>query len=85
MKIVRWIARLLFSTVIFFVGMYTVFAVAIAFFIVTGRLRPGGIMIFDTNTRNTRPHSSVRSKLKQIQLVISGVQFNLRVIGLQGA
>ena len=29
--------------------------------------------------------SSVRSKLKQIQLVRSGVQFNLRVIGLKGA
>ena len=50
MKILPWMGRFICGTVILIVGIYTTIAICVAGFIVLGRLTPGQVMIFDTNT-----------------------------------
>ena len=50
MKIARRLAQILCTTAIVLVGFYAVSAACIAFFIVTGSLTPGDVMLSDSRT-----------------------------------
>jgi len=50
MKIAILVARFLCTTGILIVGVYTATAIAVAFFIATGTLTPGGVMFYDSPT-----------------------------------
>ena len=50
MGIIRRVARFFCSTAVVIVGIYTAIALAVAVFIATGKLVPGEIMFYDSNT-----------------------------------
>jgi hypothetical protein len=50
MKIARILVRFLCTICILIVGVHTVLAIAVAFFIVAGALTPGDIMFYDSHT-----------------------------------
>lgn len=50
MRVVRSLARTLCTVVALIAGFYTVVAIAIAVFIVSGELTPGSVMFYDSST-----------------------------------